>query len=216
MILCLGTVGSGKSVLLKELQLHEAKREKTKEGKSNGNVDNAKIASDNATANTIPTIGTNLVTLTPPGQNRKPGLSGGSGLNQETEPECVVVREVGGSMAPLWHSYIESGRTRAVLYVVDASSPETVGASTIHLVELLHRPGLEPAQVMVVFTKTDLPSARTLGEIVAVMRLGQISAASKQIVRHVSFSCKECKDKENISTIYDWCLLFAAPKRNSN
>jgi hypothetical protein len=59
----------------------------------------------------------------------------------------VVIREVGGSMAPLWHTFIEPGKTRALLYVVNASSPETVGAATIHLIELLNQPGVEGAMV---------------------------------------------------------------------
>ena len=41
-------------------------------------------------------------------------------------------------MAPIWQSYIEPGKTNAILYVVDASSPETLGTSTIHLIELLN------------------------------------------------------------------------------
>ena len=30
-------------------------------------------------------------------------------------------------MAPIWSSFVESGRISAVLYVVDSSSPETIG-----------------------------------------------------------------------------------------
>ena len=41
-------------------------------------------------------------------------------------------------MAPIWQSYVEPGKTNAILYVVDASSPETLGTSTIHLIELLN------------------------------------------------------------------------------
>ena len=52
--------------------------------------------------------------------------------------EVVIIREVGGVMAPIWQSYIEPGKTNAILYVVDASSPETLGTSTIHLLELLN------------------------------------------------------------------------------
>ena len=57
-----------------------------------------------------------------------------------------------------------------MLYVVDSSSPETIGASTLFLVDLLRQPGLESAHVMVVFTKTDLPAAIKLREIQMVMR----------------------------------------------
>ena len=52
--------------------------------------------------------------------------------------EVVIIREVGGVMAPIWQSYVEPGKTNAILYVVDASSPETLGTSTIHLIELLN------------------------------------------------------------------------------
>ncbi len=97
------------------------------------------------------------VTLTKP-KAKKEGASA----------DVVVIREVGGSMAPLWHSYIEPGllrqlsysvalflncfftptaKTRGVLYVVDASCPETIGAATIYLIELLGQPGLDLAQV---------------------------------------------------------------------
>lgn len=54
-------------------------------------------------------------------------------LFQTLAPDVVTVREVGGTLAPLWPSYIEPGRTRALLYVVDASAPETLGAATLHL-----------------------------------------------------------------------------------
>ena len=56
-------------------------------------------------------------------------------------------------MAPIWSSYLEKNRTSAMLYVVDASSPEKVGAATIHLIDILEHsravvPGLP---LMIVF-----------------------------------------------------------------
>lgn len=50
-------------------------------------------------------------------------------------------------MTPLLHSFIEPGKTKAILYVIDSSSPETLGAATIYLVELMAQPGLESSQV---------------------------------------------------------------------
>jgi hypothetical protein len=40
-------------------------------------------------------------------------------------------------VAPLWGSFIDTGSTKAVLFVVDASAPEKLGTSTVHLVELV-------------------------------------------------------------------------------
>ena len=45
----------------------------------------------------------------------------------------IFVREVGGSMAPLWKNMIESGKTQ-IIYCVDASAPERVGQATINLI----------------------------------------------------------------------------------
>ena len=64
----------------------------------------------------------------------------------------MVIREVGGVMAPIWKSYIEPGKTNAILYVVDTSSPETLGASTIHLIDLLsHSSIANITPVLIVF-----------------------------------------------------------------
>jgi len=51
------------------------------------------------------------------------------------------------------------------LYVVDASAPEKIGSSTIHLVELLAEFKLEGLPVLVVFSKTDVMSSRPLPEM---------------------------------------------------
>ena len=58
MILCVGTLGSGKSILLKHLQArnNELLRQQTKETLNNAVADNT----------SVPTMGTNLITLTKP------------------------------------------------------------------------------------------------------------------------------------------------------
>ena len=82
MILCVGTTGSAKSVLLRMLQ--------------------TKDSSAKSVLSSIPTVGTNLVQLTKTRRKK----------NQTLPPDVVTIREVGGKMAPLWHSYIEPGRTK--------------------------------------------------------------------------------------------------------
>ncbi len=39
--------------------------------------------------------------------------------------------------------------------MVDASSPETIGAATVHFIELLGHSSVEAANVMLVFTKVN-------------------------------------------------------------
>ena len=142
MILCVGLSGSGKSTLLAHLQ---------------SVPDDEKATPSLPTP--IPTVGTNLVTLT----RRLRGSGGG----RDAPTEVCVVREVGGSMASLWHSYVEghSQQIKGLLFTVkksgylhnhvtpnifvqvDSTRPEGVGTATIHLLELLNRPGVTSLQV---------------------------------------------------------------------
>ena len=106
MILCVGTSGSGKSTLLRHLQIKngQASSSANKKAKAKrGPEDEAPKAPA-----TVPTVGTNLVALSRP---HRGGKRGGGGGGQPVTDE-VVIREVGGSMAPLWNSYIEPGKTR--------------------------------------------------------------------------------------------------------
>ncbi len=77
----------------------------------------------------------------------------------------VIVREIGGAVAPLWKSYVDCGTSKAILYVVDASAPEMIGSATIHLVELLADFKLESMPVLIVFSKTDKSASRALPEL---------------------------------------------------
>lgn len=106
MILCVGPSGSGKTVLLRYLVAHEefsAMVNSAKGGAANtaavNNAGAAAFGKKNLTAS-IGTVGTNLVTLTKPKAKK----------DSNAAAESVVIREVGGSMAPLWHSYIEPGK----------------------------------------------------------------------------------------------------------
>lgn len=62
-------------------------------------------------------------------------------------------------MSPIWKNMVESGKTQ-ILYCVDSSAPERIGAATINLIELLHTPALQAAPVLIVFTKADMKSSR--------------------------------------------------------
>ena len=114
-------------------------------------------------------------------------------------------------MAPIWSSYVEKNRTSAIMFLVDSSSPEIVGAATIHLIEVLnhsiHRCNAA-LPVMIVFTKSDLKSARSLMEVQYLMRLDHILRQGMQMIEHVPFNVVT---KQNLDTIHDWCMQFVSP-----
>lgn len=112
-------------------------------------------------------------------------------------------------MAPIWSSFVEVGRVLAVMFVLDASSPESVGASAIHLVELLdHAAVRDTLPVLLVFTKTDLKSARTLTEYKGLLRLDQIlrTGLNSVLIAHTTFNAVK---NENLDVVYEWCMKFA-------
>merc|ERR1712045_303034 len=175
MTICVGSQGCGKTLLIKSLAA------------------NAEPGSVTKHAASVPTTGSNIV-----------AVKKSKGDDQNTPPDVVSLREVGGSMAPLWKNMIESGKTQ-IIYCVDASSPERIGAATINLVELLHQPALQSAPVLILFTKTDLKSARSITELKSLMRLEDIRQHSGQDITVLEWTTE---DKEKISPVLDWCLKF--------
>lgn len=106
MCLCLGPTGSGKTLLLKTLQNREV-------------VDTV--------SSTVPTNGTNLVTVRFGNQKQ------------------IAIREVGGAMAPIWRNYYSG--IRSIIYVVDASNLCQIAAAGVLLYTILAEPRLQKAKV---------------------------------------------------------------------
>ena len=65
------------------------------------------------------------------------------------------------------------------------------------------------AHVMIVFTKTDLKSVRSIRELQYMMRLDQIMSSCKQVITHTDFNIET---KDNIQSVYDWCFKFCSTK----
>ena len=65
---------------------------------------------------------------------------------------------------------------------------------------------LQPGTI--VFTKSDLKSARSLMEVQYLMRLDHILRQGMQMIEHVPFNVIT---KQNLDTIHDWCMQFVSP-----
>ncbi|XP_063817264.1 ADP-ribosylation factor-like protein 16 isoform X2 [Pseudophryne corroboree] len=114
-------------------------------------------------------------------------LSVGTNLTDLTiQRTRVTVREVGGSMGPIWPSYYKDCRT--VLFIVDAANPSQVSASCIQLLAVLSAHDLATASVLIIFNKTDLPCCMSLLEMKSLFRLDDIIACAKQPITVVETS----------------------------
>lgn len=88
---------------------------------------------------------------------------------------------------------------------MDSSAPERIGNATINLVELLHQPSIQTAPVLILFTKTDLKSARTLNELKSLMRLEDIRQHSSQDINVMEFTTE---DESKLRPVLDWCMKY--------
>ena len=111
-------------------------------------------------------------------------------------------------MAPIWSSFVESGRVSGVLYVIDSSSPETIGTATVHLVELLSHTSLDGVSVLIVFSKADLQSPRNLQEFKSILRFDQIQSMGNKDIQDMTCNMKK---RDTLAPIFDWCMKFQTP-----
>ncbi|XP_065503833.1 ADP-ribosylation factor-like protein 16 isoform X2 [Caloenas nicobarica] len=118
---------------------------------------------------TLPTVGTNLSDLRLPRRAR--------------------LRELGGCMGPIWHSYY--GECSAVLFVVDAANPTQVSSSCVQLLSVLSAAPLAAVPVLVLFNKIDLPCYMSLAEMKSLFRMQDIVSCATQPITILETSARD-------------------------
>lgn len=169
MCLCLGPKGSGKTLLLKRLQNRELLDSMT---------------------STVPTVGTNLVSL-----------------RFENQKE-MTVREVGGSMAPIWKSYYNG--INKIMYIVDASNLCQIPAAGVLLYSILAEPSLQKTKVLLVLTKMDVSYRQMRNEALLIL---QLSRLKKEISQEIVVVEASAMTGEGTSDILKW---LQGTKNNCN
>ncbi|CAL8110844.1 unnamed protein product [Orchesella dallaii] len=186
--LCIGPISSGKTMLLKRLQGAEI---------------------DESTS-TVETVGSNIVQIAkvaPSGNNGESKKSGTMSAKEE-EKNYVGLREVGGSMSPLWPSYYNP--YKPIIYVIDSSNLFQVSIATVHLMEILSHEKLVRCRVLIVLAKTDLTDAKKLNLLKFMMRLDNIIT---QAGKRVSLLEASSVTGDGINEIRKWIVdnvAFAA------
>ncbi|CAK8683011.1 unnamed protein product [Clavelina lepadiformis] len=174
MILVLGPSGCGKSTLVKVLSSFLSSN-KLKSSSKNDLNEFEELPS------TVPTIGTNITTVNIGKRN------------------MLELREVGGSMVPIWKSYYKDAR--GFIFIIDASNSYQISCASIQLQKVLDSPDTEGKPVLVVFNKTDIPTKSNLNEMKYLSQLDEISRNSSQVISVVETSCRE---KNRFSDIIKW------------
>ncbi|NXX82444.1 ARL16 protein, partial [Urocolius indicus] len=112
----------------------------------------------------------------------------GTNLTELRLPRRVTLREVGGCMGPIWHSYY--GECSALLFVVDAANPTQVSSSCVQLLSVLSAPELAAVPALVLFNKIDLPCYMSLTEMKSLFRTRDIVSCATQPVTLLETSAR--------------------------
>ncbi|XP_067012549.1 ADP-ribosylation factor-like protein 16 [Anabrus simplex] len=155
--LCLGPTSSGKTLLLKKLQNRE-------------NID--------LTSNTVPTVGTNLVTI-----------------KFENQKE-ITIREIGGAMAPIWRNYYQG--VHKIIYVVDASNLCQIAAAGVLLYTILAEPSLQKTKVLLALSKMDTSYRQMRNEALLMLQLSRLKKEIPQEITVVETSAMTGDGTENV------------------
>ncbi|XP_053201629.1 ADP-ribosylation factor-like protein 16 [Panonychus citri] len=92
---------------------------------------------------TVSTVGINLVNLN-------------CSLN-----ESITIREIGGSMEPIWENYLNSNVTH-ILFTIDVSNPVEIGSNVITLINLFNSLSVKLCQPRLLLVLTKLDSIGTI------------------------------------------------------
>ncbi|XP_030361891.1 ADP-ribosylation factor-like protein 16 [Strigops habroptila] len=128
---------------------------------------------------TLPTVGTNLTDL--------------------RLPRTVTLRELGGCMGPIWHSYY--GECSALLFVVDAADPTQVSSSCVQLLSVLSAAPLASVPVLVLFNKIDLPCYMSVMEMKSLFHMQDIVSCATQPITILETSAR---DGTGLADVLQW------------
>ncbi|XP_076448918.1 ADP-ribosylation factor-like protein 16 [Babylonia areolata] len=149
-----------------------------------GNYNSPKALAQMDIPATIPTTGTNLVNVV---------------VHKKKE---VTVRELGGSMGPIWKNYYRD--SSAIIYVVDVSNRCQVASACIQLLTVLTHAQTTDTPVLLLLNKQDLPCVMSRNEIEWLFRLDEVCQHTTQKITVLDVSAKTGQGLDQVARwIYD-------------
>lgn len=164
--LILGPQNAGKSLLIKRIQQYDSHKK-----------ENNVSIKDPLPPNTQPTTGTTLLTI-------------------DTPSGPLLLKEIGGKMAPLWAKSL--GKADMILYVIDASNSSQLSVAVVLLMETLLNESTRDKPLLLFYNKTDLPSSLSIQEIKTITRVEDLQEKYKDMFNTVSGSCLTCTGLKDV------------------
>ncbi|XP_015117692.1 ADP-ribosylation factor-like protein 16 [Diachasma alloeum] len=111
----------------------------------------------------------------------------------------MVVKEIGGSMAPMWKNYFN--RISKIIYVVDASNLCQISAAGVLLYSLLVEPKLDNVKIALVLGKMDLSYRQMRNEALLMIHFARLKREVHQKITVIEASGMT---GQGVETIRDW------------
>ncbi|KAL8588966.1 hypothetical protein ACOMHN_065748 [Nucella lapillus] len=149
-----------------------------------GNYNSPKAIAQMEIPATIPTTGTNLMNVV---------------VHKKKE---VTVRELGGSMGPIWKNYYRD--SSAIMFVVDVSNRCQVASACIQLLTMLTHPQTTNTPVLLLLNKHDCPCVMSQSEVDWLLRLEELHQHATQKITVLEVSAKTGHGLDQVARwIYD-------------
>ncbi|KAA6390794.1 MAG: hypothetical protein EZS28_013681 [Streblomastix strix] len=117
--------------------------------------------------------------------------------------EKILLREIGGSLKPLWIDFFE--RSQFIMFVVDVSDYAQIPSAVCEIIELISNPDSKNINILIVLNKIDIDHSILIEEIQMQLRLDSLEDNNRLRINFVEVSALL---GINIGIIYKW-LEFA-------
>ncbi|CAK9808663.1 ADP-ribosylation factor-like protein 16 [Anthophora plagiata] len=123
----------------------------------------------------------------------------------------IVIKEIGGSMAPIWKHYLNT--IRKIIYVVDASNLCQISAAGVLLYSLLVDPRLRNIKIALTLNKMDLSYRQMRNEALLML---QYSRLRKEITQELTVFETSGMTGQGIEELRNWIFDPATLKSAIN
>ena len=171
-ILLLGCEGAGKTLLCRQLE----------------RLCSGSGTADECNTSTVPSIGTELLTL-------------------RRGKRAAAVREVGGAMRAVWARYCAA--CAACAFVADVSNLASAGSAVVEWYALLSEPSLGGKPLLLVLNQVDREGALTMTTLRQLFRLAECTEAEAGRVTVVAASART---GEGVAAVRNWVMDGGQPR----
>lgn len=150
---------------------------------------------DDAT-HTVPTNGINLFTI-----------------KNNTGEFDIIVREIGGNMAPIWKYYFD--KVYKLIFVVDTSNLCQISAAGVLLYSALVEPRLKHIKIALILNKMDLSYRQMRNEALLMLQFARLKKEITQEIIVIETSGITGQGLEDLRNwLFDPCTLKAVKSVN--